>query len=54
MKEHHVHAEVINPQELFVTYLVENPNNFRFPEHWETPNLKLTFEANKLTKAEVL
>ena len=54
MKEPYIHAELIKPQELFATYLVENLNTFRFPEHWETPNLKLTFEAGKLTKAEVL
>ena len=46
----------IKPQELTVMYIVEHLNNFRFPEHWETPNLKLTFDGitTKLKKAEVI
>lgn len=46
----------IKPQNLSATYIADYKYSVRVPEHWETPNLKLTFdgETGKLKTAEVL
>ena len=46
----------IKPQNLSATYIVDHKYSVREPEHWEKPNLALTFdgETGKLKTAEVL
>ena len=46
----------IKPQNLSVAYIVDHKYSVRVPEHWEKPNLTLTFdgETGKLKTAEVL
>lgn len=46
----------IKPQNLSAAYIVDHKYSVRAPEHWEKPNLTLTFdgETGKLKSAEVI
>ena len=46
----------IKQQNLSVAYIVDHKYSVRAPEHWEKPNLTLTFdgETGKLKSAEVI